>query len=448
MRRTIQLVAAAAVAALLIWPALVNHYPLLFPDTLEYLGQGRAVVFALLHAQHPPFGGQRSAIYSLGIYPFHLGLSPWPILALQAAIVVYAVYLTARSFSPRHAPRNTLAMLAALSVLTGMSWYICLLLPDILGAPLYLILYLLVFARESLRRWEPAVLAAIAIFCATSHSTHLLIAALLCALLTMLKRLRWTPLAGRGRGLAFAIAVVAAAAIAQMAVNARLDGHGSIGGNRPPYLEARIIADGPGRLYLQQHCGEHPDWVLCRHVADLPDSDDAFLWGEGGIWASATPADQAALRREEIAVSLSNFGHQLIGFGLDDFDNNDYMQTHLDAVLRNGRAAYDRSLQARNTMPWQVFTVIQNIAVLVSLGALALLLPAVVRRRDPRRLGLIVIVVTTLVANAAIAGVLSEVDARYQARVVWLLPLLAALLLFDRMEPWRPRRDSNRVSTP
>jgi hypothetical protein len=449
MRRTLQLAAVAAVAALLVWPALMNGYPLLFPDTLDYIGQGRAVVFALLHARHPAFGGQRSAIYSLGIYPFHLDRWPWPVLALNAAAVVYAVYLTARSFSVRHALRNALAVLGALSVMTGMSWYICLLMPDVFGAPLYLALYLLVFARETLRRWEQGVLAVMAVFCAASHTTHLLIAALLCALLAVWKLVGWGPLAGRGRGLALAAGVIAVTAVAQVTVNARLYGRGSLGGNRPPYLEARIIADGPGRLYLEQHCGDHREWVLCRHVEELPDSDDAFLWGEGGIWAAAGPAEQAELRREELplalatlraypgqelAVSWSNFAQQLVGFGLDDFDNNDYMQTHLDTVLPNARAAYDRSLQARSATPWLVSTRVQGATVLFSLGVLALLLPALVRGGDARRLGLVVVVATVLVANAAITGVLSEVDARYQARVVWLLPLLAALLLLDRVE--------------
>jgi len=40
------------------------------------------------------------------------------------------------------------------------------------------------------------------------------------------------------------------------------------------------------------------------------------------------------------------------------------------------------------------------------------------------------VVVPLIFANAALTGVLSEVDSRYQARVVWLLVLLAGLLVF------------------
>jgi hypothetical protein len=37
-----------------------------------------------------------------------------------------------------------------------------------------------------------------------------------------------------------------------------------------------------------------------------------------------------------------------------------------------------------------------------------------------------------IVANAAIAGGLSKPHARYQARIVWLLPAAAVLLLLPR----------------
>jgi hypothetical protein len=45
-----------------------------------------------------------------------------------------------------------------------------------------------------------------------------------------------------------------------------------------------------------------------------------------------------------------------------------------------------------------------------------------------------------VVANAAIAGGLSKPHPRYQARIVWLLPAAAALLLL----PPRPRPPAER----
>jgi hypothetical protein len=45
--------------------------------------------------------------------------------------------------------------------------------------------------------------------------------------------------------------------------------------------------------------------------------------------------------------------------------------------------------------------------------------------------GLSVVIVSVVIANALVTGVLSNVEERYQSRVVWLLPSLAGLLMLD-----------------
>ena len=472
IRRASTILFALLTLPLLVWPALINRYPLLFPDALDYLAEGRPILYAIFHAHHPAFGGMRSAIYSLGIYAFHLNRTPWPILALHAGIVAYIVYLTVRSMRARNALTNTLVILAALSILTSLSWYISLLMPDILGGPLYLAIYLLAFARATLSRAEQGIVAALAIFCATSHPTHLVIAILLCALLAAFKlltprtppsrpwRLSSTPFASKPLSLALVASTIAVAILFQLTINARLFGHASLGGNRPPYLEARLVADGPGRLFLQQHCAQL-NWLLCRNVSQLPTNDDAFLWSDGGIWPSATPAEQRELRREELplalatlrayprqqlTVSASNAWQQLTGFGLDDFDNNAYMQSNLNSVLPTARDGYDRSLQAHDATPWHPFTITQNLTVLASLAALFVFLPQAIRRRDTPILGLTGITLTAVVLNAIVTGVLSEVDSRYQARIVWLVPLLASSLLLARKRVPAPEEAGHKAT--
>jgi hypothetical protein len=40
----------------------------------------------------------------------------------------------------------------------------------------------------------------------------------------------------------------------------------------------------------------------------------------------------------------------------------------------------------------------------------------------------------TVIANAFVTGVLSEVDGRYQSRVIWLLPLLAGAFVLEWLD--------------
>jgi hypothetical protein len=41
------------------------------------------------------------------------------------------------------------------------------------------------------------------------------------------------------------------------------------------------------------------------------------------------------------------------------------------------------------------------------------------------------VIVSTVVANAFVTGILSMVENRFQSRVIWLLPLLAGILVLD-----------------
>jgi hypothetical protein len=451
-------------ALLFTWPALLNRYPLLYPDSVSYLSDGRPTFFALFH--HTLVNAMRSEFYSLGIFPFHWNFTPWPIVALQALLTAYVLWLVVASMQSRHhnrpasqlalsqpATRNLqpatiptyLAITAGLSLLTTASWYVSLIMPDILGALVYLALYLLLFARETLSRAERIALSLIAVWGITAHATHLMLAAGLCALLTLLYLFRWSPLAQRGRELVHIIALVAIATAAQLTLHTWLYGHPSLSGNHPPYLMARIIADGPGAFYLQQNCS-HLDWAICAYATHLPHTDDDFLWDPAGVWSTADeptqqrllaeemPLVRATLRaypRQQLAVSWANFTHQLNDFGVNDFDNNPWMQSNLPGPLPGSESAYARSLQAGSAVPSNAFTTLQRWIVVPSALLLAAILPYLIRHRRNHLLGLLAIIVPTLLANAFLTAVLSSSDARYQARIVWLIPLAATLTFLD-----------------
>jgi hypothetical protein len=438
-------------ALALCWPALLNRYPLLYPDSISYIGEGRAIAHSLFIHRLPEFSGMRSEMYSLGIFPWHWNMSPWGIVALHALVTAWVLWLVVRSIAPDNTARRFLVIVAALSLLTSVSWYVSLVMPDVLGAALYLCLYLLVFARGTLSKWEHGAVAVLAVWAVTAHATHLLLAAGLCAMLALLLALRCTPMRGRLRGVGEVALVVVMAAVIQIALHGYLYGKPTLSGNRVPYLMARVIADGPGRLYLEQNCS-HLDWAICDHVHTLPDNDDAFLWADGGIWPTSSPSKQARLLNEEMPLvlgtvraypllqlktSLRNFAQQLNDFGVDDFDNNTWMEGALNGVMPGSQASYERSLQARDAVPSHLFTELQRWVVFTAAAVVLGFVPWLWRRRASRLFGVALIVVPVIVANAFVTAVLSTIDSRYQSRVIWLLPLLAALLLTEALKDRR-----------
>ena len=434
-------------ALLMAWPALYNGYP----DSLSYIESGRPVARALFLHNFSDYYGGRSFIYSLVVLPFHWNITLWPIVALQAMLTAYVIWLVVRSLLPRQTVTHYLFLVVPLTLFTGLGWVVGLIMPDILGPALYLSIYLLVFAPETLSHAERMTVVPIACWAAASHVTHMILAAGMCILLASLlvfrrhsTRLRWRAVGG------VAIVVLTAAA-AQYALHAYLYGKPSLTGDRPPFLTARIIADGPGRWYLERNC-PNVKLAMCNYVHRLPASTDDFLWDANGIWQSAsqetqelllqqeTPFVLATLRaypREQLSVSFRNFWRQLTKFGVVNRPSTWFFEDFENA-LPGTRWRYLQSRQAQQTLPDKFFTSLQVWTVIASIVSLGVLVP-LVRRHLPHRLaGLTAVIFFAVVANAFVTGVLSEVDDRYQVRVIWLLPLLAGAFVLK----WSDHRRS------
>jgi hypothetical protein len=422
---------------------MYNRYPLFYPDSMTYLGDARVVARALFLHQLSEYYGMRSFIYSLGILPWHWNVTPWPVVAFQSMLTAYVLWLVVRSIVPRHTANRYLILIALLSLFTSLSWYSSLIMPDILGPVLYLCIYLLVFARDDLTRADHVAVFLIAWWGVASHATHLMLAAGLCVLLVLLLVLRRPLMQARWKAVGEVALIVALAAAAQLALNDYLYGEPSLNGDRPPFLMARIIADGPGRLYLEQHCPE-VKFAICDHVHDLPSDPDIFLWGANGIWQSSDDDYAQRLKQEEMPFVLATlrayprqqltksaiaFWQQLGVFGLYDLDASDVVLDEYDSVFPGERPHYLRSRQAQNTLPLEFFTSVGNWTVICSLVVICGFAPFLWRKRSAPLVGLTVMIVSTVVANALVTGPLSMVEDRFQSRVIWLLSFLAGLFV-------------------
>ncbi len=77
-------------AALLLWPAALNGYPLLFGDTGVYLGDGI----------HLHMSWARPLFYGLFMLPLHLKITTWPVIIVQALIAATVLLAVLRAFIP------------------------------------------------------------------------------------------------------------------------------------------------------------------------------------------------------------------------------------------------------------------------------------------------------------------------------------------------------------
>src|SRR5260370_7229257 len=189
----------------------------------------------------------------------------------------------------------------------------------------------------------------------------------------------------------------------------------------------------PGRWYLLLLCGDL-HLAICDYLHDLPNNVGKFLWGIDGSWDSSSADEQERLRRdempvvlgtlraypqEELIISADHFWRQLQTFGLSDYDPNPSIFEMIDIALPGARAPYLQSRQAQETLHEEFFTSVQEWTVMASLVVIAVW-TLFLRHCSPPLVPLTPIIAFLSTATSAVTGILSNVEDRYQARVIWL----------------------------
>lgn len=427
-------------ALLLAWPIVLNGYPLVFIDTVSYLGQ----------TLFPEWPWDKTPAYGAALHLFHWGVSLWPALLAQVLMLSHLIWLVQRAAWQDATVARHLLVCALLAGLTSAPWFAATLMPDILAAVAPLCLLLLAFARDRLSRAEASWVTVLGAFAVAAHLSHLPTALAMIVVAAVLGGGMMAPLrAALPVGLAVAGLVAANAwAFGQ----ATLSPHGAV------FLLARLQADGPAAATIRAHCPE-AGWHLCAFAGRLPMDSDAFLWdpqappnrtadGRPIAMGGMRLAPEAAaildltLRERPLEVAEAMLHNTIAQLGMTEVGDT-LGNAHLAASARRAiarlpaeeLATFQAGAQMRGTLRDDAapFLGAHRPVLLASLplALLALLLAA--WQRDRVRGGMVAGILVAVLANAFAAGALSAPHDRYQARIVWLLPLAAVLGLAPRL---------------
>ena len=492
---------AALGAAMLMWTALVNGRPPVFTDTALYYAQAEYLFEALgwvapAQAVTPPddptalparpgapnisaaIDRARSPVYGAPVYALQRLGGLWLAAAVQALAVSGTIYLLYRAAAPRRPRWGFLVLMLAMAAFSSLPVFASWIMPDVFAGVMGCGLLLLLVYPDRLGVAGKLGAAASTGFALAVHRSNLLDAAAVLVLAAPLLRLsgvRWMSLAGRTGALAgIALASVLAGALVEQPIQARAGE--PIG--TPPFLSARVLADGPGRLYLRQVCrGPETPFELCRFESRPFASSDQVLWSirrRTAVFLAADPAQRLRMEHEDTRFAVDdwlaeplpqaraaawNVAQQFVEIFPDDplraqsFYVRDGYWRHttlpriLPGAVACGRAC--RPVLDKTLAGWLGG---------IGLGVAALMLAwrlsagdvwARLRRRAPRRtaagpddlvrlLAALALVLALLVVNAGVCGALSGPFSRYQSRLVWLAPMMAGLLVAGA--GWRRRR--------
>jgi hypothetical protein len=392
-----------------------------------------------------PFEGTpalgRSALYgaflAAGI-PFDF----WPNVVVQAGLSAFVIAVVVRVCGNRR-PATFLLVVVALALLTSLPWYAGQLMPDIFLPLAVLALHLLAFARERLRTSETPLLIAILMFAMASHMSIVGVIAAVLVLFCLLKlAAAWLALPKLQLGVPVG-ATMAGIALALLS-NLAIIGQPGLTPGGTTFLFGRLVQDGIVARFLEERCPD-PKLRLCAFRTELPHAADDWLWGNSplgklGGWEAFEPEARRIIRDSivshplmHIATAARATAEQLVtlttGEGLGSKDN-----WHAEGVLRvyaaNTIPRFEASRQQRDAFDFRLVNALHVPLAIIATTLLPVLI-VLLRRQWPALSIFAATVLLAIVVNAAICGIFSNPNARYQSRIAPLAILTVLLAAIE-----------------
>jgi len=465
---------AAVVASL--WVVVANGGPTFYFDSGAYLERGGQLASMLgLEPPEMPVGsdtptapeaalsapgpqaieGTRAMSYSLLFGLFLVARFVEGIALLNALLAVGTLWLVSavmlRDLPRRYGAAVVTLAATALASLGALAFYVAFLMPDIFMPVLILLLALLLAYGPQMRPWELALALGLGAFAVTVHLSHLVVAAMAIpvAILVALCSVRSKPGFRRWRATVL-IGLIAVAGIAEQAT-LRLAAKETFGAEviYRPFLTARLIQDGPGLGYLEDHCpnAEEPSCALFDALSASSDPDRLSATNisfstdpDKGSYRLLPEVEQIAVAQDqfdfffrvlvdrpaESLLALSrNTTRQLFLVDVDMTLQTDQIVATASDLPGMAYARFDHGRLTANRSWLDLVRPAQQALYLVS--ALFMVWLVLTRRVSGAVTMFMSMVLLGIVANAIVTGGLSQPALRYGARVVWLLPAIAVL---------------------
>jgi len=476
--------AVLAGALLILAVVAVNGHPTVFTDTDDYYALGKELVTDVGLGPPPPelsdadvaqakidkhMGltqmASRSAVYSLFLYVTESAGTLWLVALVQGAAISWLLLLLWRAALPGEPRWTALAAIAVVAVVSPLPYFAAFAMPDVFAGIVVLAATLLLVYADRLGRWERWSIGALLTIALAVHTSHVLFMVPLLAVGGLvLIWLRPGRRAAAERLVSVGIAIVVALA-ANSAYGALVRFQTGEPLRNQPFLTARLLADGPGRVYLRHACADATLYTLCAFKSKPLDNSEDILWSDlprTGVFMRSDYPTRVHLEEQEarfvfgtlsyvpvaqLLASLRNWGQQLVLIFVEDPIRNPvfyltdpyWRQTNLPAVIhrvadcgKHGRSCPSRLTMAQSRA-WHGAWLI---AATAALAVTAVLLRQRERRvasgDDRRLLAVLVMFAAGVVLNAAVCGILSGPFPRYQSRIVWLVPA-GALLAVARL---------------
>jgi hypothetical protein len=211
------------------------------------------------------------------------------------------------------------------------------------------------------------------------------------------------------------------------------------------FLFGRLVQNGIVGRYLDRMCPD-PTLRLCAYRNELPASaDDWMWWSESpfyklGAWKEFTPEAERIIvgtiltdPGAHIVTAVRNTLQQLVTVGTGDGvnpENNQHAEWVLSEHAPKAMARFRAAAQQRDLFDFTAINWVQVPLALLATASMPIIV-VLLRRRRPAVAALALSALLALLANAAICGIFSGPNARYQSRLAPIAALAALVAVLD-----------------
>ena len=471
-------------AFFLMLPAIYNGYPIIYEDSGFYIV---GLPAAIIENQTSPL---RSIAYSL-LFPSSLYATLWFPLIIQSLLNSFLLKICIASLLQKNRNRIFLLIILFLTLFSSLAWYNSELLSDAYLGIIIIAITCIVFTPMTKK--IKIIMFPIIIWMIMTHNSYMLLVVTLSTALVFFQIFRLY--INKFFSLAFLNPIFQKISwkslfiitifpwICTFLLNFFVTGKFQYSKGGPVFLTARLAEIGIVEDWLNDVCDKEFH-RLCPYKDNITISSQDFIWAEysplakeGGDTNFAALKDYNFMIKQILTTpkyfyifmidSIKKTIHLLFSFNVGKgvflegtliyyviskyFNANDtsltekyYKNTNnfinkiIDVsnkitIYFDDYSSYISSKQSKGKLQLKIYTVIITIVCFISfiIILLFLIIPKYRNSLSSYLISLIILCIFAIIMNALICASLSGIPPRYNARVIWILPFCAVLLLIN-----------------
>ena len=439
-------------AFIVIIPAIYNRYPLFFSDSALYIDA------AMIFGKNDQIKILSGIGYAFFIRSVTWKSTLWLVIYAQAVILNILIYLTIKVLLPKkNAIKYHLPLIFILTICSSMGWTVSQLMPDIFTS--FLVLSIFLFFTIELKNWFILFfLSIIIIVSLLSHMSNISIIILFILALNILfyfnEKYKSIYKFFLKRTL-FLIGFFIIALFILKGLNKKYYNENTLSPRGHIWFFARLIDTGFMQEYLNEKCSQK-SFDICKYKDSLPDNSQTFLWGDNSVYYKTGGWSKNHNEYKEIIngvltspkylslfcfscfkSTLEQITNFKIGDGLSEIYNRDsgpYQLVIKHYHKNEFKNEFQLSEQNCDRLKFDTINLINYVLLFFSI--LIIIYVFYTKKLDRNFHLFSFLIFCGIIFNAAVVSNLSTVVNRYQARVIWLIPLLAICYIYKFILPF------------